>query len=304
MASVPVDLASEACRQTIQTEADFEVDHDVEAIQQITAYNVRLTACLDQRLQKEAQRARDLADVNEGHLKAMAEKKGRRFSIASAAEREAMPELNVPTKTLGDIARELRVCQVDPQRCCINSRAFRYEVVSLYILEKLSDHKEELVSGIRMLREMVFKFKGKPEHRKEYVDNVEMRLGHIETIYQSVFMATFDDENPLDDDVDFAARSERYFDNFQGNVKTLKEDAQAFSTREGAFNSRLEHLSNHLGTQRDQIEHQMGRVNKTCDQLGPVMDQLALALEHLGGVMDGISDCAVQTRSVDPGLQD
>lgn len=296
--SLSVELAGAICRRTMESEMHSEVDFDPLAMLEIEVCNARLITCW---VVLFCRRAYGWFSEKRSTFHEAARKRGLGAEIAFLSSVGAMlPRYEEPEEEIGAAVEELKKCLGDPRKCCRNSRKFRYEVVCLYILGTLPNYKKELVAGILILRKIVFRFKGDESVRREYAQNIEMRLADIEAVYEMVFSVTFDrDKHVPTEGQDSVLNDEeylRYLDNIQGDVEEVGTRLSNLSSMEAEFLSELELATEDMSSEQKDISGEVARTKETCNKLVSSVEMLDETLDSLDYAINDISDCAKRTR--------
>lgn len=282
--------------QTVQTEISFEVDYDVEALKQLSDYNKKLAACFELRLVRERQSADQLvAQWTEQLYDCARSKRGVQgpHPTAVAPVETNVARIEESQISVNNVLAELEHSRNDPLLCCRLSRSFRYEVACLYILGELTGHKSDLARGIRLLREIVFTFKEKPNCRSEYVQNTELRLGYLEWIYRETFSEAVDTEDERQwQGAESDARTVRHLKHITDDVGKIGSQLGDLSQcHDDCVSGALAALQQ-LSRTQSEVLRTVVKADDTCKAVSPALDQLDGAMKRLVSAIDGASRVA------------
>jgi hypothetical protein len=273
---------SQVLQRTAQSEVEYEVDHDLEALQQIAYYTSRLNECYRFRLRFE--NIRFLSTVLR-QLAETAKKKGVRAEVPfQLSEQETENAAHLTDQGIFEVLKSLCQCRDNARLCCMKSRAFRYEVACLYILGTLLQYKTQLTDGIVVLRDAVLRFKRDDSVRKEYVQNVEMRLAHLESMYEDVFGAEFDAQNPprQTGDDPLACALNRIL-NLEQDLHQTHQHLQAISSLDTECLQRADTIVSSAIVRNSEAANRLKMASDGLNNLVPQLEQLTKAIDELGG---------------------
>jgi hypothetical protein len=274
---VTIDVAGETFLRTLKSEIEFEVDFDQEAIEQIYHYTNLLTECYNSRLLQEQHQIRKFANsIHQQLLSSPGVTTTQTPGLPRSSEHPTASFLPETELNLKAVIEQLKaIITSDPKLCCFYSRSLRYEIVSLYILGKLSAEKEAFGQSLLLLRKALLRFKGLPEIKNAYVNNVELRLADLETIYEKEFGCEFD----AHDEAEFYDEQglERRLDNLNSDLTLAAEQLQQIS-RISSTTLYPAWLAEESNSNRNAIQHDIRQVRQEMQDLFPALEAMCTEL--------------------------